>query len=99
MNGKIQWCTTPDKWPFILVVAALWKGIGYNSILYLSALSGISQEMLEAARIDGATKMQEIFKIKLPHLVPNICILPLLGLDTIMTSDTGLYYQATRYSS
>lgn len=93
---KIAWYAEPKKWPFILVLVAMWKGVGYNSILYLSSLSGMDREMFEAAKVDGANKFQEITRITLPCLVPTICILLLLGLGGIMISDTGLYYQVTK---
>lgn len=92
----LQWYAAPEKWPWILLFVTLWKNVGYNSILYLSALSGMDQQMFEAAKIDGATKWQEIYHITLPQLVPTVCILLLLGLGGIMTSDTGLFYQVTK---
>lgn len=92
----VNWYISPQYWPFILTVVNIWKGTGYGSILYLSALSGMDQEIFEAAEIDGAKKGQQIRYITLPMLTGMICILLLLGLGGIMHSNTGLHYQVTK---
>ena len=92
----INWYLSPQYWPAILTVVNVWKGTGYGSIMYLSALSGMDQEIFEAAQIDGATKGQQIRYITLPMLTGMICILLLLGLGGIMHSNTGLHYQVTK---
>lgn len=69
-------------WPFLLVFFRMWKGVGYGSIVYLSAISGIDAEMYEAAEIDGANSWQKMFKITLPNLVPTMVIMFLLALRT-----------------
>ncbi len=86
----------PKVWPAILTIVKAWKGIGYGSVLYLSVLAGIDQELYEAADIDGAGRWQKIRYITLPLLVPMIVIMTLLGLGNIMHSDTGLFYQVTK---
>lgn len=85
-------------WPLILVIVSLWKYTGYNSVLYLSALSGIDPELYDAAALDGANARQKMWHITLPMLVPMVTIMTLLGLGNIMHSDTGLFYQVTRNS-
>ena len=92
----IQFYMKPQYWPMILTLVNVWKGTGYGSILYLSALSGMDQELFEAAQLDGASKSQQIRYITLPMLSSMIAILLLLGLGGIMTSNTGLFYQVTR---
>jgi len=92
----VNWYTAPQYWPAILTIVKIWKDTGYGSILYLSALSGMDQEIFEAAEIDGATKGQQIRYITLPMLTSMICILLLLGLGGIMHSNTGLHYQVTK---
>ena len=95
-KSAINWYLAPKYWPAILTIVNLWKGTGYGSIMYLSALSGMDQEIFEAAEIDGATKGQQIRYITLPMLTGMICILLLLGLGGIMHSNTGLHYQVTK---
>jgi len=91
-----QWYLDAGAWPWILLIVNVWKNTGYNSILYLSALSGMDQEVFESAELDGATKMQKIRYITLPMLSSMISIMLLLGLGNIMTSNTGLFYQVTK---
>lgn len=95
----VAWYQEAKYWPVILTIVNVWKGTGYGSVVYLSALAGMDQELFEAAELDGATKWQQIRYITLPLLVSMICILTLLGLGSIMTSNTGLFYQVTKDSS
>ncbi len=88
----INWYGEPKYWPFILIVANLWKNIGYNTILYLAAITGIDQSQYEAASIDGATKLQQIRYVTLPHIKPMIIILFILNVGKIINADFGLFY-------
>lgn len=83
---------TPAYWPFLLVLIMAWKSVGYGSILYLAAITGIDSEMYEAAEIDGANVWQRITKITVPCLFPTIIILILLALGNIFRGDFGLFY-------
>ena len=89
---KIDWYNTPKYWPFILTICNLWKNIGYSSILYLAAITGIDTTQYEAAAIDGATKWQQIFYVTIPNLRPMICILLIMNVGKIFNSDFGLFY-------
>lgn len=89
----IQWYQQPKYWPFILVIANCWKGVGYGCLIYIASLVGIDPSFYEAARLDGASKWQEITKITLPCLVPTIITLLLLSIGRIFYSDFGLFYQ------
>ena len=80
-------------WPFLLVFFRMWKGVGYGSIVYLSAISGIDSEMYEAADIDGANSWQKLFRITLPNLVPTMVIMFLLACGQIFRGDFGMFYQ------
>jgi putative aldouronate transport system permease protein len=88
----VNWYASPQYWPTILVLLNVWKGAGYGSVMYLAAITNIDQTYYEAARIDGATKMQQIFKITLPMLKPMIIILTLLSVGKIFNTDIGLFY-------
>jgi putative aldouronate transport system permease protein len=79
-------------WPFLLVFIMAWKSVGYGSILYLAAITGIDSEMYEAAEIDGANVWQRITRITVPSLYPTIVILILLALGNIFRGDFGLFY-------
>lgn len=93
--AKIQFYSEPVYWPFILMFVSIWKGVGYSAVIYLATMSGFSDEYYEAARIDGASRLQEIMKITLPLLYPTVIILTLLAIGNIMRSDFGMFYFVT----
>ena len=90
---SIQWYQEPKYWPVILIIANCWKGVEYGCLIYIASLIGIDPSFYEAARLDGASKWQEITKITLPSLVPTIITLLLLSIGRIFYSDFGLFYQ------
>ena len=87
-----SWYTTPGPWPYILVFANLWKNVGYSTVLYLAAITGIDGNQYEAAAIDGATKWQQVLYVTLPHLRTMIAILFIMNVGKIFASDFGLFY-------
>ena len=89
---RIAWYRSPEYWPVILVLANLWNGIGFSSIIYLAGILGISPELFEAAKIDGAGKLQQVRYITLPMLYPMIIILTLLAIGRIFHADFGLFF-------
>lgn len=85
--------TNAAPWPFLLVMLRMWKGVGYGSIVYLSAIANIDTEMYEAAEVDGANSWQKLFKITIPSLVPTMIIMFLLACGQIFRGDFGMFYQ------
>jgi putative aldouronate transport system permease protein len=77
-NGKLFW--------LLIAISNTWKGMGYNSIIYLSAIASISMEIYESADIDGATRFQKIIYITLPALMPTIVILLILSVGGIISA-------------
>ena len=96
--APVNWYSEKQYWPVILVLVNIWKGVGYQMIIYLSSIVSISPEYYEAATIDGATKWQQIRKITLPLLKPTIITLLILAVGRIFASDFGLFYQVPRNS-
>ena len=94
----IRFYQEPGYWPFILILINTWKGIGFTSVVYLAAVVGISEDLFEAARVDGASKFQQIFKITLPCLKPTIITMFILSISKIFFSDFGLFYQVPKNS-
>lgn len=92
----IRWYSDAKYWPAILTVVKMWNSVGYGSVLYMSVLAGVDQQLYEAAQIDGANKWKQIFHITIPSLIPMVTIMLLLSVGNIMRSDTGLFYQVTR---
>ncbi len=88
----INWYNQPKYWPFILLLVNIWKGLGYNCILYYATICGIDASLYEAATVDGANRWQRIKHITLPCLKSTIIILTLMSLGNIFRSDFGLFY-------
>jgi len=88
----ISWYSDTTWWPLILIAANVLKYAGYNSIIYLATLTGIDEELYEAAILDGATKWQQIVNITLPLLSNVIIILLLFSVGRIFVADLGLFY-------
>ncbi|MDQ0110597.1 ABC transporter permease [Paenibacillus harenae] len=89
---EISFYSNPDLWVGILVVLKIWKGAGFGSVIYLAAIAGIDQEIYEAAKIDGATRLQCITKITLPQLKTTVVLLTLFGIGDIFQGDLGMIY-------
>lgn len=94
----ISWYSKKEAWPFILVIVQMWKTVGYNSIVYIAAITGIDPSLYEAARIDGAGKFKQIFRVTLPQLKPMITLMILMSCGRIFSSDFGLFYQVPQNS-
>jgi putative aldouronate transport system permease protein len=89
----IAWYSEAKYWPFILIIVSAWKSVGYNCIIYLAAILGIDHGIYESARIDGASKWQQITQITLPLLRPTVIMLTLMAVGRMFYSDFGLFYQ------
>ncbi|WP_144932953.1 sugar ABC transporter permease [Paenibacillus sp. 32O-W] len=72
----------------VLITSAGWKELGWSTIVYLAALSGIDPQLYEAARIDGANKFKQILYITLPGLTPIILLMFILRLGSILEAGT-----------
>jgi putative aldouronate transport system permease protein len=76
--GSPKWFST------IYVFSGVWQELGFGSVIYFAALSGVSYELHEAAIIDGATKLQRIWHVNLPAIKPTIIILMIFSIGSIM---------------
>ena len=74
----------PNYFTPIYVLSGIWQNIGWNSIIYLAALSGIDQEQYEAARIDGANRFQQVLHVTIPDILPTIMILFIMRMGSIL---------------
>lgn len=82
----------PDVWPTLLVLLKIWKGTGYGIVIYLATIASIDQEIYEAARIDGASRLQAIRYITLPLLTNTTILLLILAIGRIFYGDFGMIY-------
>ncbi len=83
--APIAFFNDPKLFRTIFVGSDIWSTVGYGSIIYLAAIASIDQEMYEAARIDGASRLQSVWHITLPSIMPTILILLVLRIGSINT--------------
>lgn len=95
-GSKIQWYAEPKYWPVILSITHVWQTLGGGCLYYYAALMAVDNGLFEAARLDGANRLQEIWHVCVPCLVPVMCITTILGIGSIFSGDFGLHYQVTR---
>lgn len=70
----------------MIIFTDIWKSTGWGAIIYLAAISGIDQDQFESAEIDGASRMQQMFRITLPNILPTVTIMFILSVGGLMSS-------------
>ena len=75
----------PKYWRPLYIATNLWQGLGFSSIIYVAALSGIDQELYEAVEIDGGRRYAKIRYVTIPHLIPTFALLFILECGKIMS--------------
>lgn len=79
--GETQWFRP------VLVFTTIWKEVGWGTIIYLAALTGVDTQLYEAASIDGAKKLRQVFSITLPSIMPIIIIMFIMAVGSIVNDD------------
>lgn len=74
----------PELFPLIYAVSGIWQELGWESVIYLAALSSVDMELYEAAKIDGANKFRQVLNVTLPGILPTIVILLILRIGRMM---------------
>ncbi len=100
-NG-VNLLTVPAAFPWILQIKDVWQGVGWGSVMYLAAMSGVDKEIYEAAELDGASRIQRMRHITIPGISPTIIILFIMKIGGMMSvgSDTILLlYNPSIYST
>lgn len=70
----------------MIILTDIWKSTGWGAIVFMAAISGIDQEQYEAAQIDGATRIQQMFRVTLPNIMPTVTIMFILSVGGLMSS-------------
>jgi putative aldouronate transport system permease protein len=91
-GAGINFYQTAGVWPVLLVILRLWKGAGFGTVIYLSTISGIDQEIYEAAIIDGADRLGRIWHITVPMLKTTTAMLLILSIGSIFYGDFGMIF-------
>jgi putative aldouronate transport system permease protein len=81
---SVQFLMYPQYFRSLYVISEIWQTAGWTSIIYLAALTGIDQEVLDAALIDGAGRLQRILHVTLPAIAPAVSIMLIMNLGKIM---------------
>lgn len=93
----------PEWFPTIFVVSGVWQGIGWGTILYLAAMTGINPELYEAAALDGANKFQQCLHVTIPAIMPTLSTLLVLNIGSLCGSaifeKVFLLYNPTTYET
>ncbi|WP_188454950.1 ABC transporter permease [Virgibacillus oceani] len=82
---SVPFLTSPEWFRHIYVWSGEWQALGWGTIIYLAALAGVNPELHEAAKVDGATRMQRILRINLPSILPTVVILFILDIGKFMS--------------
>lgn len=84
-GSTVNFLQEPSMYKWIYVLSGIWQEMGWGSIIYFATLSGVDRALLEAADIDGASRLQKIWYINLPVLVPTILILLILNCGSLLS--------------
>jgi putative aldouronate transport system permease protein len=84
---SIPFLNSPVHWVWSYVFLGVWQSAGWNTIIYLAAITSINPELYEAASVDGASRLRKIWHVTLPGLRPTIVILLIMALGRILGSD------------
>jgi len=87
---KRKFITDPNYFSRIYVITNIWKSFGFNSILYLSAITSVDQAQYESAKIDGANRLRLMQYITLPNIKPTIAITLVMSIGAVLSSNTDL---------
>ena len=77
-----------NKYAFlgVLIGTDVWKNFGYNTVVYLAAITGIDETLYEAAKIDGANRFQQIWNVTLPGIAPIVVLMMILNLGNVLNA-------------
>ena len=81
----VAFLAKPKMFKWVYVLSGIWQTVGWSAIIYIAALSGVDKNLLEAAEIDGANRIQRILYVNLPVLVPTIVIMFILRCGSILS--------------
>ena len=87
IKEPISFLGDPKYFWGISVISDSWKELGWSAIIYLAAIAGVDQQMYEAATVDGATKLQKIFKITIPSITGTIALMLILQVSGLLNSN------------
>lgn len=88
---SIMWYSEAKYWPFIITFINVWRDVGFASLYLYASLLSIDTNLFEAAQLDGAGKLRQIWHISIPSMTPMLCFVIISRLGIIMNGDLGLF--------
>jgi len=94
MLGKeqINFLASPDHIWIKMWAWGTWKGLGWSAVTYIAAISGVDQQLYEAAEVDGANRWQKMWHVTLPGLIPTYFVLLVLSIGNLISNGSEQYY-------
>jgi putative aldouronate transport system permease protein len=92
ISKPIAFLKSSDHVWFRMWLWLTWKNAGWAAIMYLAAIAGIDEQMIEAAKVDGATRMQIIWKITIPSILPTFFVIVMLNIASFLNNGMEQYY-------
>lgn len=89
---RVPFLTTSRYFYTILILAELWKGVGWGTVIYNAGISGIDQSLYEAARIDGCNRFKLVWHVTLPSILPLITVMLIMQIGNIMNAGFDSVY-------
>lgn len=99
VNEGIAFMGDPKYFYGVAAISNVWKNVGWNAIIYLSAMTGIDQELYEAAAVDGAGRLRRILAVTLPSIMPTIKILLVMSIGNLMNAGFEQVYLLSNASN
>ena len=82
---RVDYLSIPEYFASLYVWSGVWQGVGWGAIIYISSLSGVSQDLIEAARIDGANRWQINLHVNIPHILPTVIIMLIMRTGSVLS--------------
>lgn len=92
-GDKIQFLLRPEYFRPIYIATDIWQKAGWNSIIYLAALSAVDVQLYEAAELDGVKRLQRILHIDIPAIIPTVVILFILNIGNMIGTMSGAGFE------
>lgn len=90
--STVNFLGSPKVFPWTMIISDIWKCFGFGTVIYLAALTGIDPELYDAAKVDGAKRMKQVWHITLPLLKPTIILMLVLSLGNVLNAGFDQVY-------
>ena len=85
LGGPKELISNPGSFHGIMITSGIWQGLGYGSVIYISALTAVDQELYDSAKLDGANRWQQTLYVTIPGIMPTIIIMLIMRVGHLMS--------------